>query len=192
MEERYRSSKFWSSVKSSETNYLCRVTWGELSYLWNPTMSISKFVYNSKMPWRIIKHLRWHLTSSNPLLWQRFEFHIDFCLKGILRAYLNKEHFRNRMWHSINAYTSEPPILLWMLSCSVATGNNAAHFAWCPQERALLWKTTIEESLQVPRESVTGFCSTCCCLCSILEDGMKLRRSQWALRREAASKPTTH
>lgn len=38
------------------------------------------------------------------------------------------------------------------LSCSVATGNNAAHFAWFPQERALLWKTTIEESLQVPRE----------------------------------------
>lgn len=39
------------------------------------------------------------------------------------------------------------------LSCSVASGNNAAHFAWFPQERALLWKTTIEEGLQVPRES---------------------------------------
>lgn len=38
------------------------------------------------------------------------------------------------------------------ISCSVAAGNNAAHFAWLPQERALLWKTTMGKSLQVPRE----------------------------------------
>lgn len=38
------------------------------------------------------------------------------------------------------------------ISCSVATGNNAVHFACFPQERALFWKTTMEKSLQVPRE----------------------------------------
>lgn len=38
------------------------------------------------------------------------------------------------------------------ISRSVAAGNKAAHFAWFPQERALFWKTTMEKSLQVPRE----------------------------------------
>lgn len=38
------------------------------------------------------------------------------------------------------------------LSCSVATGNNAAHFALFPLERALLWETTIEAGFQVPGE----------------------------------------
>lgn len=78
------------------------------------------------MPWRVIKRLRWHLTSSNPLLWQRFEFHIDFCLKGTLRAHLNKEHFGNRRWHSVNAYTSESLILIWiviLLSCYWEQGS---------------------------------------------------------------------
>ena len=44
------------------------------------------------------------------------------------------------------------------ISCSVASGNNAAHFAWLPQERALFWKTTMGKSFQVPREPQGFLC----------------------------------
>lgn len=48
------------------------------------------------------------------------EFRISHKFWLSLRAYLNKEQFRNRMWHSTNAHTSDSLILIWiniLLSC---------------------------------------------------------------------------
>lgn len=69
-EEWYRSSKSWSHAKS-----LCDqlLVWDLMRRIESilesqfPTVNISDFAHNSKMPCKIIKYLRWHLTSSKPI-----------------------------------------------------------------------------------------------------------------------------
>lgn len=72
--------------------------------------------------------------------------------------YLNKEHFWTRIWHSPNAHTSDSLNLLWINLLLGHTGNNAAHFAWFFQQRALLWETTKGKSLQVSGEPRVLLC----------------------------------
>lgn len=106
------------------TSSLSGVVWGEFNQLWSPRSpqwtyltlnTIQRCITELSNPWDgTLHHLDCSLSFAESRISHRFR------LEGPLTAYLNKEHFRNKMWHSPNACTANSLTLLWiniLLSC---------------------------------------------------------------------------
>lgn len=196
VEEWYQSSNFWSLAKSLCDRLPVR---GRMRRI-QPTLSprspqwtyltlntIQRCIIASSNTWDGTLH---HLDCSLSFTESRISHR--FWLEGPLTAYLNEEHFRNKMWHSPNACTSNSLTLLWiniLLSCC---REQCSPFCLVSPGKGSALKYNNREDFASPQRA-TEFSLLICYyyLCSILDDGTKLRRSQWALRREVASKPTT-
>lgn len=114
----YQSSKSWSLDKSFCIHL---PAWGLMRRIQPtlesqfPTVNIQRCLVEWQNIWDGTLH---HLDCS--LSFTEFRISRRFWPEEPLTAYLNKGHFRNKMWHSTNACTSDALTLLWidiLLSC---------------------------------------------------------------------------
>ena len=124
VKEWYQSSESWSLAKSLCDQLPVRGLMRRINQLWSPSSpewpylalhTIQRCLVESQNIWDgTLHHLDHSLSFTEPKISHRF------WLEGPLTSYLNKGHFRNKMWHSTNACKSDSLTLIWiniLLSC---------------------------------------------------------------------------